>query len=310
MKYAAEKYPRISVITVVHNRARTMERTIKSCLSQNYPNLEYMVLDAASTDGTVEIINKYRDKIDYYRSHKDNGPAEAINEGIDNSTGEIIALLNSDDFFEPNALITIAEAFIENPEMEMINFRGNVIKILPDGQMVITFTTPLEDLRFEKSRLNKLCTIFRFYKKSLYIKYGKYTELVEGRKSFADDYEHLMRLSIFGVKNMTIDFVGYNCEAHEGSSSFNTSKYTKLLANYDKVYYLEQLFSTYEADIEPAFKKILWREYKKAYPRRVVKHLVDKKYSAAWESFKLGLKKFGPIFPFSVIRFWISYSIR
>ena len=309
MKYPLEKYPKISVITIAYNRARTIERAVQSCLSQNYPNLEYLVLDASSTDGTVEILEKYRQNFDYYRSHKDNGPAAAINEGIDNATGEIIALLNSDDYFEPGILIKAAEAFIENPQAEMVNFNVQVFRY-ENGEKKIDYVSKTEELPLVKNKLNKLYTLARFYKKSLYTKYGKYIETYNGRPTMANDYEHIMRLSMYDIPNVTIDVIGYTCEAHEDSLSFNKSKYTKLKQNDEKVFYLEHLFKNYAADMEPTFKALLWKEYKKAYPRRVVRNFVDKNYKLGFTNFTLGIKKFGPVFIWKFIQFWISYSLR
>lgn len=91
-----------------------------SVLNQNYPNLEYIIIDGGSTDNTVEIIKKYENKITYWISEPDKGQSDAINKGMKIATGEIINWLNSDDYYEPNALDTIANAFIENPNALVI----------------------------------------------------------------------------------------------------------------------------------------------------------------------------------------------
>lgn len=104
-------YPKISIITPSYNQGSYLEETIQSVLSQNYPNLEFLILDGGSTDNSVEVIRKYEDKIDFWRSHKDGGQSEAIIEGFERATGDIIAWLNSDDMYEPGALHAVAEAF-------------------------------------------------------------------------------------------------------------------------------------------------------------------------------------------------------
>ena len=104
-------FPKISIVTPSFNQAEFIEETILSVLNQKYPNLEYIIIDGGSSDGTIDIIKKYEDKIAYWISEKDDGQSYAINKGLQRSTGEIISWLNSDDIFSNNALYTIASAF-------------------------------------------------------------------------------------------------------------------------------------------------------------------------------------------------------
>lgn len=107
-------YPKITVITPSFNQAQFIEETIKSVISQNYPNLEYILIDGGSHDGTKEIVEKYSDRITYFVSEPDSGQANAINKGFQKASGDIICWLNSDDIFEPNTLWIVANNFIEN----------------------------------------------------------------------------------------------------------------------------------------------------------------------------------------------------
>lgn len=102
-------YPKISIITPSFNQAEYLEQTILSVIDQNYPNLEYIIIDGGSTDGSVEIIKKYESKLSYWISEKDNGLYEALNKGFQKSTGEIMGWLNSDDMLHKKALFSIAE---------------------------------------------------------------------------------------------------------------------------------------------------------------------------------------------------------
>lgn len=115
--------PKISIITPSFNQGQYIEQTILSVINQNYPNLEYIIIDGGSTDETVDIIKKYDKNITYWVSEKDNGQSEAINKGLKIATGDIINWLNSDDYFEPNALFKLSKAYIENPDKKVFCFR-------------------------------------------------------------------------------------------------------------------------------------------------------------------------------------------
>ena len=109
-------YPKISVITPSYNQAQFLERTIKSIIEQDYPNLEYIVCDGGSNDGSVEIIKKYKDKITWWCSEKDKGQSDAINKGFKRATGDIVCWINSDDVLLKGALMEYARMYNENPE--------------------------------------------------------------------------------------------------------------------------------------------------------------------------------------------------
>lgn len=108
-------YPKISIVTPSYNQGQFIEQTIKSILDQNYPNLEYIIIDGGSTDETVEIIKRYEDKISFWVSEKDNGQSDAINKGIEKCTGDIFNWINSDDYLQPNSLFVIAEEYTKQP---------------------------------------------------------------------------------------------------------------------------------------------------------------------------------------------------
>ena len=104
-----KEWPRISIVTPSYNQAQFVEQTIRSVLLQCYPNLEYIVMDGGSSDESVAIIEKYAPWLSYWESAKDRGQSHAINKGFARSGGEIIAWLNSDDFYTPGALGTVAK---------------------------------------------------------------------------------------------------------------------------------------------------------------------------------------------------------
>jgi glycosyltransferase involved in cell wall biosynthesis len=122
-----KRFPKISVITPSFNQAHFLERTIKSIVDENYPNLEYIIIDAGSTDGSVDIIRKYEKYITYWVSEPDNGQSHAINKGLQRATGEWVAWQNSDDIYYPGVFSAIAKASKSNPDVDLIIGNMNLI---------------------------------------------------------------------------------------------------------------------------------------------------------------------------------------
>ena len=122
--------PLVSIVTPSYNQAAYLEQTICSVLDQDYPNLEYFVIDGASSDSSVEIIQRYAHRLKGWVSEKDSGQAEAINKGLVQSGGEIIAWLNSDDFYLPGAITAAVEALQAHPDWGLVY--GDMLAV--DGQ--------------------------------------------------------------------------------------------------------------------------------------------------------------------------------
>lgn len=112
--------PRITVVTPSFNQGRYIEETIRSVLMQGYPNLEYVIMDGGSTDESVAIIKKYETSLTRWVSRKDEGQSCAINQAWAESTGDILAYLNSDDVYEPGVLTRVAEYFTGHPEVDLV----------------------------------------------------------------------------------------------------------------------------------------------------------------------------------------------
>ncbi|MBN1267872.1 MAG: glycosyltransferase [Anaerolineales bacterium] len=121
------KLPLVSIITPSYNQAPFLEETIRTVLGQGYPNLEYIVVDGGSTDHSVEIIQKYADRIAWWVSEPDKGQAHAINKGLKRARGEYVAWLNSDDLYLPNAVRHAAAALQQNPAASMVHGDGILI---------------------------------------------------------------------------------------------------------------------------------------------------------------------------------------
>jgi glycosyltransferase involved in cell wall biosynthesis len=119
--------PLVSIVTPSFNQAKFLEKAITSVLQQDYPSIEYLVVDGNSTDGSQAIIKKYEDKIHWWISEPDQGQAEAINKGLSRTHGNIVAWLNSDDYYLPGAIKKAVDAFTRNPESAFIY--GDVLAV-------------------------------------------------------------------------------------------------------------------------------------------------------------------------------------
>ncbi|HTX17220.1 MAG TPA: glycosyltransferase family 2 protein, partial [Bacteroidota bacterium] len=119
--------PRIAVVTPSYNQAAFLERTMRSVLEQDYPELEYIVLDGGSTDDSPKIIGRYASSLAYWESRKDNGQADAVARGFERSSAEILAYINSDDFYFPGAFRRAGEVFSTHPSVEWVIGRSTVV---------------------------------------------------------------------------------------------------------------------------------------------------------------------------------------
>ncbi len=120
-------YPKISIITPSYNQAEFVERTILSVLNQNYPNLEYIIIDGGSTDHSMEIIKKYEKYLAYWVSEKDRGQSDALNKGFRIATGELVGWQNSDDIYLPKSIEKIAMEYKKSPTFDV--YFGNMLTI-------------------------------------------------------------------------------------------------------------------------------------------------------------------------------------
>jgi hypothetical protein len=124
----------VSIITPSYNQVAYLEQTIQSVFRQDYPRIEYIVIDGGSTDNSFEIIRKYVDRLAYWISERDSGQAEAINKGFKRARGEILAWLNSDDYYLPNTISAAVKCFEENPDVVMIY--GDMLAVDGSGQTI------------------------------------------------------------------------------------------------------------------------------------------------------------------------------
>ena len=183
--------PKISIITITYNSEKTVEETIRSVISQDYPNLEYIIIDGVSNDGTLAVVDRYRDHIAKVVSEPDKGISDAFNKGILHATGDIIGIINSDDVLLPGALKAVADAYDEETGV----YRGNVFMWESESgtkiQAVPTMKFPLHTF---KKRI--VCHPGTFVARWVYEKCG----LFKTHFRFMMDVDLLIRMYEGGVK--------------------------------------------------------------------------------------------------------------
>ncbi|MFZ2642488.1 MAG: glycosyltransferase family 2 protein [Verrucomicrobiia bacterium] len=184
-------WPKFSIVTPNYNFGELLEKTIRSILLQGYPNLEYIVIDGGSTDGSVEVIRKYEKWIARWVSERDSGAEEAINKGFRAATGHLLAWIASDDYYTPGALRVAAweiskrpDCFIINGDVKMTDPEGNCLRIERGGQVTLdrllrcwkeSFTPPAPAVFFLRSIVDEI-------------------GVLDPKLSRASDYEYWLRI--------------------------------------------------------------------------------------------------------------------
>lgn len=186
-------WPRISVVTPSYNQGHFLEETIRSVLLQGYPNLEYLVLDGASTDDSVAIIEKYAPWLSFWRSERDGGQSAAIADGFDRAGGEILAWLNSDDCYRPGALERVGRFFARRPNLA---FACGDVAITDFGGQTTKRIFAIQPNRFLTANLGRHVWPQQgaFWRRQAYLKAGG----VDRSLRFCMDRDLFLRLTAVG----------------------------------------------------------------------------------------------------------------
>lgn len=177
---------KITIITITFNSEKTIEKTVESVIAQNYENLEYWIIDGASEDETINIIEKYSSKYDFIHciSEPDNGISDAFNKGIKKSTGELIGIINSDDQLYKGALIAVDEQY-RKTKADVI-YGDTVVKDTDNGLVLFKKAGNPEQLKYEMPFIHQSC----FIKKEVYEQCGLYSNELK----ICMDYDMLARI--------------------------------------------------------------------------------------------------------------------
>ena len=189
--------PRVSIITPSFQQAAYLRACIESVLSQDYSSLDYLVVDGGSSDGSVEILRSYGDRL-RWQSAPDDGQADAINAGLRQTTGEIVGFLNSDDLLQPDAVASAVKALLDHPGVDVVYGRASVIDSA--GQSLRAFPTRA----FDPDIFVQHCFISQpasFWRRSLHDRFGGFSTKFDHTL----DYEFWIRVMRGGAKFLFVD---------------------------------------------------------------------------------------------------------
>lgn len=185
-----QKYPKLTVVTPSYNQSAYLERTILSVLNQQYPNLEYFIIDGGSTDGSVDIIRRYERYLAGWVSEKDNGQTDAINKGFKMATGEYVAFQNSDDVYAPDAFRHVAKAWQKNPNVDV--FFGDMYILNEHDLITESLRTPTFCAECQVYEGMQVFNQSLFIRRKLVEQHGYLDESLR----FVIDYEIICRLGV------------------------------------------------------------------------------------------------------------------
>ena len=265
------KYFKITIITPSLNQGKYIEETILSVINQDYSNLEYIVIDGGSTDGSKEIIKKYSNYLYYWESKPDSGQSSAINKGLNRANGEIVTWLNSDDKLMPGVLNKINKYFNDDANFELIYGRG--VFYSEDTKYITTSILP-NNINVDMLAKVSFPQSASFFKKSILSKIGYLNETLH----FGMDYELYVQIALnYNVKQID-DIISKNLYHLESKSISKRVKFavdwakvfSKLLRSFDFTQnYINELISLgiYHNDIDhfSVVKKFTANEIKVAY---------------------------------------------
>ena len=236
----------ISIITVVFNGSNTIEQTILSVLNQPYKNIEYIIIDGGSTDGTIDIIRKYEDQIDLWISEPDGGIYDAMNKGISYAKGELIGIINSDDWYEKEIISNIVGIYNDSDKKTVIY---GLIRNFRDEMFYSIKGNSISTLRYDMIQ-HPTC----FIPKGIYEKYGTY----DVKYKYCADYDLILRYVNVGVNFKFMEQIIVNFRTG-GKSSHNIADKEKylILKKYREISGLEAVSRIILLYCTHFFKKIV-----------------------------------------------------
>lgn len=194
--------PLVSIVTPSLNQSKFLEETLRSVLEQDYPRIEYIVMDGGSSDETGKILERYADRLAYWESQLDHGQAHAINKGLRQASGELLGWLNADDLLLPGAVTRSVQAFENHPEVDVVYSR--LERINSDGFLIPTPRLPKDRIVFSLEHVVGECVVNQpgsLWRREAMERSGLLDETLE----YALDYEYWIRLALNGSKFLRLE---------------------------------------------------------------------------------------------------------
>nr|WKN36968.1 glycosyltransferase family 2 protein [Tunicatimonas sp. TK19036] len=264
--------PSITIITPSFNQGKYLEQTIDSVLSQNYPGLEYIIIDGGSTDCSVEIIKKYEKHLSYWCSEPDRGQSHAINKGLGRATGDVVNWINSDDFYEKNALHTMADGF-KDISVNVVCGRGNIIQ--SDGSFIRhSRGTDVYEGNLAKTigwaRMDQPETFFR---RTALTDIGLLSENLHYLMDRDLWIRYLLQFGLLGVKKIADVLI--NFRLHDASKTVSQTE--KFQVDHDSFFYsMADQFGLQESKASIMSVCNINEEFRLDIPSTVTKHDIEK----------------------------------
>lgn len=226
--------PRITIIIGVLNMRDSLSKTLDSVINQHYKNLEILIFDGKSTDGTLDVIKKYEKNLTFWKSEKDRGHTDACNHGIDIATGDLIHFLNADDLLEPGLLHKVAKVYQNNKDAQIISCGATITY---QGHTIKTYCSP-EELQISLSNVlfGLPLTNTRFFRKTIFEKFGKFPAIDEnGKYNIANDREFFINLALNNIKTKIIPEPLYHYFSHSQSLTFSNRNAIRIIQEHIKI---------------------------------------------------------------------------
>ncbi|MBT3670470.1 MAG: glycosyltransferase [Bacteroidetes bacterium] len=269
-----QNFPLVSIVTPSYNQGEYIEETIQSVLNQNYPNIEYIVIDGGSKDRSKEIIQKYADKISYWVSEPDNGQADAINKGWEMSTGEFIGWINSDDILTSTSVNEVVKTFLKNPALGLVY--GDLERINELGEFIEYSSYSEFNLKEMVRKAGWISQPGSLIKKAVYEKVGE----LDASLHFQMDLDYWLKIGL----NYPVEYLPYPVAKFRQHTLSKTNSSSHIAAN-DIIKIYSKFFS--RKDLPAEYLLIKREAFSNAYIYSARAFMRSEKY---WDAL-LSLKK-------------------